>query len=942
MFNHKIQLLSTTNRILFITVIVVLQVTILLTTIETNYLFQGNTAQARHADTNEAQYVAQLIEDNCVYAANQLLLVQQTLADLDFTAKESEVAADNVMVMLMELNPDVHCAWFILQDFYNDEGNRYARDYLRVGDKLYIDYGNDEDILDDPELAPWYMVPLTTGEVYFDNLVMYDYGEELGDMHTATISVPIGVDGKMIGVCGVDIVYNGMFDFIINRQANHGRLLLLLSPNMDILHAYNDEQINRNFSEFQFSDSDMDSIFDTMKRGEAYTAELVSPFFNEKSLITLTPMAFEIGTTRRQPLYLYSDTPLSILYADMYKINQIMIIARVVGFVFILISIFVCTHNLIRPIRKLTRDARLISNGIFDVEFDAVPPDEIMNDKNEIAVLQRALMDMTDRLLENLNFVEQRVEERTHELMLMTEEAKEARKKAEEASNAEIKFLANMSHEIRTPMNAIIGMSEVLTSGGLSEAQLSQVKDIKTSAMALLEIVNSILDISRLQSGKLELSPVHFDFGAMVDNINSMVTSLAVNKSIKFEYKSSGEMPSCIYADDVRLREILLNLLGNSVKFTDQGFVYLDICVKESEIEFIISDTGIGIREEDIPLLYDAFSQADMKRNRYKKGTGLGLSITKSLVEMMGGAITVNSIYGQGTTFRVTIPKVLGDERKIVRDQWAESLLYAPGAKVLVVDDNQINLNVMEGLLGLFKITPDTAISGHETIERMGTNQYDIVFMDHMMPDMDGVEATSRLRSMGIKTPIVALTANAIEGAKEMFLASGMDDFLTKPIEKTQLKGLLERWIPADKLMDVPSAGVMDITKADKDKIFWDHIEKISAISVEKGLARVSGKRKFYEKSLRLLTKEIDRCKNSLNGFLTAGDLPNFAIVVHSIKSSLAYIGAEDLSVQAAELEFASKNGDTARCADKLPGFLEVIGKLCSELNVAFDRWEKA
>jgi len=426
---------------------------------------------------------------------------------------------------------------------------------------------------------------------------------------------------------------------------------------------------------------------------------------------------------------------------------------------------------------------------------------------------------------------------------------------------------------------------------------------------------------------------------------------LADKKNLVFELVMQGEIPKCLFGDDVRLRQVLLNMLSNAIKYTDKGSVRFSVNITDNNIKFSITDTGIGIKEEDISKLFEAFSQADMQKNRKREGAGLGLAITKSLIEMMGGQITVDSVYGQGSIFRAIIPKILGEETLISSARGNESVIYAPDAKILVVDDNKIDLNVAVGLLQLFKITAETAASGEQAIEMTGKKQYDIIFMDHMMPGMDGVETTRKIREMGINTPIIALTANAIEGSKEKFLAAGMNDLLTKPIKRELLIKALVDWIPAEKLLEPPvetdssdkSGDKSEDKSADENEAapdgeFWERIEQIKDLSVQTGLDRISGQKDVYKKSLQLMTKEIEKCDKNLNKFLAAGDMRNFCVEVHGVKGSLANIGALDLASQARELETASGNEDADFCAVNLHSFLKDLNSLNSNITEALEK----
>jgi CheY-like chemotaxis protein/nitrogen-specific signal transduction histidine kinase len=399
-------------------------------------------------------------------------------------------------------------------------------------------------------------------------------------------------------------------------------------------------------------------------------------------------------------------------------------------------------------------------------------------------------------------------------------------KKAEEAksaSEAKSRFIANMSHEMRTPMNVIIGLTDLMLEENEPVSVKENLRKINTAGNTLMGLISDVLDISKIEADKLELTPVQYDVASLLNDIITLNMIRIEDKPITFHLDITEKLMSTLDGDDLRVKQIVNNILSNAFKYTRKGTVTLGMnCIRVEQddiwLSFYVSDTGIGIRQEDIGKLFSDYNQVDTRSNRNIGGTGLGLSITKKLVELMGGDISVDSEYGTGSTFRIRIKQRFVNDKTIGQEtvnnlcnfnytdskKKAYEKLVRPDlsyATVLVVDDMQSNLDVAASLLRKYKIHVDCVLNGHAAIDKikLGEPVYDAVFMDHMKPGMDGVEATIKIRALGSKyaqtIPIIALTANAIAGNEQMFLENGFQAFLPKPINIMSLDLAVKRWV---------------------------------------------------------------------------------------------------------------------------------------------------
>ena len=377
--------------------------------------------------------------------------------------------------------------------------------------------------------------------------------------------------------------------------------------------------------------------------------------------------------------------------------------------------------------------------------------------------------------------------------------------KVAQAAQYKSDFLANMSHEIRTPMNAIIGLADLILKEELSDKVEEYFKQIYNSANSMLVIISDILDFSKIEAGTLEISPADYDVKETITAIVNVTSIGLAEKPVVMKLDIAPDIPQYLHGDNLRLGQVLTNIISNAVKFTKEGSINIYVNFEPIEdnrinLNIRVADTGIGIMKEDYERIFESFSQVDSRRDREVEGTGLGLAISQRLIRLMNGSLEVESEYGVGSVFKITLPQDIAAEDKPVEEVKS---FRAPNARVLVVDDNSVNLYVARNLLGIYEIKPTCVTSGEQAIEAVDKHAYDLILMDYMMPKMDGIEAARRIRERHPEykeVPIIAFTANAVEEARDLLLKEGMDDFIAKPIKGTELEALLKKWLPKEVL----------------------------------------------------------------------------------------------------------------------------------------------
>ena len=532
-----------------------------------------------------------------------------------------------------------------------------------------------------------------------------------------------------------------------------------------------------------------------------------------------------------------------------------------------------------------------------------------------------------------------------------SEQLTEAKAAAEHANTAKSEFLASMSHEIRTPINAVLGMNEMILRESLQardqvskenpeiRAYLTNITNyagnIDSAGKNLLAIINDILDFSKIESGKMEITEADYKFSSVLNDISNVISFKAKDKGLEFKIEVDKDLPDGLFGDELRIRQIMTNLLGNAVKYTKKGSVTLfvgkekdDVVENGGIIHLVVSvkDTGIGIKKEDLDKLFQKFQRVDLQQNSTVEGSGLGLAITKNLLELMHGTIKVESVYGEGSTFTISLPQrvvsiePVGDFKMKFEKSVQEAEVYheafrAPDAHILIVDDTRMNLTVAVGLLKKTQMEIDTAASGLEAIELAKTIKYDLILMDQRMPGMDGTETMKNIKALencvNKDTPFICLTADAVSGARSHYLAEGFSDYLTKPIDSKALEKMLMKYLPQEKLLTV-GANTHDEPIVPQASSSTDEFVSLreAGIDPDVGLRFCQNDKDLYKSILLDYAQSSDEKMKNIINYFASEDWKNYGICVHALKSTSKTIGASHLSERALRLEMAANEGN--------------------------------
>ena len=753
----------------------------------------------------------------------------------------------------------------------------------------------------------WFYLPVWKGS----SMWIEPYENKNLNIHMISYVAPIYLNNKLLGVVGMDInmaTLKGIADAVPLQSA--GALLLGVERNL---------------------------VYSTDYRLEIHPAETSNELRYIRTLITDSEDSmYRFGWNGKKQfgssVALRNGMTLVVCISETELKDEGYLLLGKMSATFLAvltIALLVLVHSyreIFTPISEMTEASYRLSRGELGISI-------AYHSNNELGVLANSIRKMATQLREYIDFIREQAQSE-----------REAKENALNASKAKSDFLANMSHEIRTPINAVLGMDEMILRESNDDAIRQYAVNIKQAGNSLLGIINDVLDFSKIESGKMDLLPETYDISSILVDLVTIISDRARRKKLALELHINPDIPKLLVGDSIRIKQCILNLLTNAVKYTMEGKVIFTVDYSTDILpdgkhgiwlRVMVEDTGIGIKESDIEKLFAPFERIEENRNRTIEGTGLGLNIVQKILVLMGSKLDVRSEYGKGSVFSfsvwqdVTDVEPIGDimeayhKRVMFMEKYTEKL-FAPRARILFVDDTVINLEVVKGLLKNTKIQLDTATSGKETLEKVRQNTYDILFIDHRMPEMDGMETLMAIQNLSdnkcLGKPCIALTANAINGAREMYLAAGFTDYLSKPVSPEKLEEMIIRYLPPE-YIESPEGHAEPESKEKKqtespvaqksyeaadESSFIPQIEGIdSSVGIQN-----CGETELFVEMLGLVYQGIDENKQAIEDFLEKEDWENYRIKVHSLKSTSRLIGALELSDKAALLEKAATDGN--------------------------------
>lgn len=536
---------------------------------------------------------------------------------------------------------------------------------------------------------------------------------------------------------------------------------------------------------------------------------------------------------------------------------------------------------------------------------------------------------------------------------------RELRDAALAANRAKSSFLANMSHEIRTPINTILGMGELILREANNPNILEYAENIEAEGRTLIALINDLLDFSKIESNKMEIRETEYSIASLLHDIVAMFSIKMEEKGLDFRAKVEEDIPAVLFGDELRIRQILSNILSNAVKYTERGGVWMKAkwnLLEEGQGELVISvrDSGIGIRKEDLEVIFEKFRRVDVERNSRIEGTGLGMSITAQLLDLMHGGITVESEYGIGSEFKVRIPQRVIDATPIgnysflpeAKKEPLQAIFTAPAAKILVVDDNVMNRVVVKGLLKRTLVQVDEAVSGRECLKKTENNYYDVILLDHMMPEMDGIQTLEQLKKQdgACKTSVViVLTANAVAGAKKFYMEKGFHDYLSKPVSGVLLEKMLLKYLPPELVTEGPHPAGSDTVEMRQTKDSTEDIRRLLTaehIDMQGSLESFGGDEEMYHETVRLFFNLREERMKRLQEYLRTGDTASYAILAHSIQGDAKMLGMPVLAEIAQEQEEMGKEGNLSFLRDTFVRLLAEYQRTATCFERVFGRME--